>query len=141
MSDKQGIGQRWNEFRPTKAVWLWSCAGCIVATMVVGFTYGGWVTGGTAAEMAADASETGRAELAATLCVNKFASAPNATEQWASLKEASSWERDDLIEDGGWAALSGNIEIVDGSLDLCAERLVAMEQLPAGRSETAATDG
>jgi hypothetical protein len=33
------LGQRWEAYRPTKALLVWSCA------VVVGFTWGGWVTG------------------------------------------------------------------------------------------------
>lgn len=136
---QESLSTRWQNFRPTKATWLWSCAGCIVATMLVGFTVGGWVTGGSADEMASNAREDGRAELAATLCVNRFVAAPGAQTELAALKEASSWERDDLIKEGGWAELSGTVAIVDGSLDLCADKLVAMESLPTPEGETAET--
>lgn len=136
---QENLSTRWHNFRPSKATWLWSCAGCIVATMLVGFTAGGWVTGGTADEMVSDAREEARAELAATLCVNRFAAAPGAQAELTALKEASSWERDDFIEEGGWAELSGTVAIVDGSLDLCADKLVAMETLPSPEGETAET--
>ena len=49
------LGRRWEAYRPTKGVWFWSSAGCIVATIVVGFVWGGWVMGGTATRMASDA--------------------------------------------------------------------------------------
>ena len=45
-------------YRATKATLFWSCAACIVATVVVGFTWGGWVTGGTARSMAQNAAES-----------------------------------------------------------------------------------
>jgi len=51
------IGSRLESYRPSKAVWLWSCAACVVATIMVGFTWGGWVTGGTATRMASDAAD------------------------------------------------------------------------------------
>ena len=37
------LSKNWENFRPTKAMWFWSCAGTAVVTMVVGFTWGGWV--------------------------------------------------------------------------------------------------
>lgn len=146
MSQPQGFAERWAQFRPSKTMMFWSCAGCIAATLVLGFTAGGWVTGGTADEMVASAKEDARSELAAMICVDNFAAAPGAQASLASLKEASSWERDDFIEDGGWAVLPGDLEVVDGSMDLCAEKLVAMDTLPAstgvsaGEATTAATD-
>ena len=48
MTNKLSVGQRWTAYRPSKAVWFWSCVGCVVATLIVGFTWGGWVTGSTA---------------------------------------------------------------------------------------------
>jgi len=125
------ISERWAEFRPSKALWLWSCVGCVAATMIIGFTWGGWVTGGTATEMATDAREDARAELVANLCVENFISSPNAPQLLADLKEASSWERDDFIEDGGWAQISGLKNQVSAANDLCAEQLAAMEEVPA----------
>lgn len=135
------LSKRFEEFQPSKALWFWSTAGAVVLTMVVGFTAGGWVTGGTATEMADSARENGRAELAAQLCVNQFVAAPGAAAELAALKEASSWERDNFVEDGGWAVLAGNVAVIDGSIDLCAEKLAAMEALPegAGMTEEATT--
>lgn len=41
MADKRSIGRRWEEYHPSKAIWFWSCLGCVVATIVVGFAWGG----------------------------------------------------------------------------------------------------
>ncbi|WEX07535.1 hypothetical protein [Chelativorans sp. AA-79] len=123
--------QSWEAYRPSKAVWLWSCVGTAVATMIVGFTVGGWTTGGTATEMAQQARSDARAELVASLCVNKFITSANAEQNLAKLKEASSWERDDFISEGGWSQFTGLKEQVEDANDLCADQLVAMEELPA----------
>jgi hypothetical protein len=123
-------GFNWNEYRPSKAVWFWSCAGCVLATVILGFTWGGWVTGGTAEEMAATARDDGRAQLAASVCVDKFLAASDAAVTLARLKEESQWQRDDFIEKGGWVTLAGIEEPVDGAAGLCAEHLAEME-LPA----------
>lgn len=131
MSDGKSFSQRWEEYRPTKALWLWSCAGCVAATMLIGFTAGGWVTGGTANEMAENASENARAEVVASLCVDKFLTTANASDRLAELKEASSWKRDDLIEDGGFIKIAGLEETVSGASDLCADKLAAMDEVPA----------
>ena len=56
MANTGSLAKRWEAFRPTKGVWFWSCMGCVVATIVVGFTYGGWVMGTTAERMANDAA-------------------------------------------------------------------------------------
>ena len=49
---KLSVGQRWSEARPTKTLLFWSCVASMVLTMIVGFSWGGWVTGGTARQTA-----------------------------------------------------------------------------------------
>ncbi len=127
MSDGEGTKAGWREYRPSKKVWLWSCVGSVVATIVVGFGWGGWVTGGTAAYRVDQTREAARAELAATICVERFISAPDGLTQLAALKEESVWSRDDTIADGGWATPVGFEEPIDNAAELCAERLAAME--------------
>lgn len=138
MSDKS-LSQRWEAYHPSKALWLWSCIGAIVLTMIVGFTVGGWVTGGTAGTMAADAARDARLQVVSALCVNKFVSADNAAARLAKLKDASTWDRDDMIEDGGWTTIAGLTEETNGAADACAEQLTAMDQLPAKVTPAAAT--
>ena len=49
---KVSFREWWNEARPTKTIVFWSWMGSIVLTMIIGFAWGGWVTGGTAQKMA-----------------------------------------------------------------------------------------
>jgi hypothetical protein len=138
MGDLQGLKQRWEEFRPSKTATFWSCVACIGLTMLVGFTWGGWVTGGTSEEMAQEAASDARAQLAATVCVDRFLEAPDATMKLASLKKADSWNRGDLIEDAGWVTLSGMKEPVPQAADLCVTRLMTAEATPAKDAAAAA---
>jgi hypothetical protein len=133
----------WSEYKPSKTLWLWSCVGCIVATMVVGFTWGGWVTGGTADEMATDARDSGRAELAAAVCVDRFLDETAVAANLAELKEKSKWQRGDYIEDGGWTTPIGFEKPIEGAADLCATQLVEMEapvQSDTAQDDTAAAE-
>jgi len=140
MVQTETVSQQWERFRPSKKLWFWSLLGASVATMIVGFTVGGWTTGGTATSMADRASKDAKAELAASICVQKFVSAEGAAEKLALLKEKSSWERDNFVEEGGWAKLLGMEKPVPGSADLCAGELVAMESLPVRTVEPTAGD-
>ena len=142
MSENQTLSQRWENYRPSKTLWFWSAVGVAVATMIIGFTAGGWTTGGNAAIMAERAAQDARAELVATVCVQKFAADADAAAKFAALKEASSWERDDFIEEGGWALLTGMEKIVPGAADACADQLLAMDSLPVREVQTSpvATD-
>ena len=126
MADRTSMSERFQEYHPSKTVLLWSCAGSIAATMIIGFTWGGWVTGGTAEEMAADAADQARAETAAAVCVEEFMQQADAGVQLASLKEiSSSWGREDFVEEGGWAMIADK-EYADAA-EFCAERLITME--------------
>ena len=48
----QSLSQRFQQYRPSKTALFWSCGGCVVLATIVGFSWGGWTTGGTAREMA-----------------------------------------------------------------------------------------
>ena len=49
---KLSLGERWRNAQPTKAMAFWLCVASMILTMIVGFAWGGWVTGGTAQKMA-----------------------------------------------------------------------------------------
>ncbi|MBV2143444.1 hypothetical protein KUG47_08030 [Falsochrobactrum sp. TDYN1] len=131
MESDQTMSQRWENFRPSKTLWFWSVAGAAVLTTIVGFTIGGWTTGGTATTMATDAARNARAELVANICVERFITGPNASQKLTELKETSSYKRDTFIEDGGWVKLAGMEREASGAADLCADQLAAMDTLPA----------
>ena|SRR5690554_1817633 len=116
---------KWSDYRPTKTVWLWSCIGVAAATMIIGFTAGGWVTGGTATERADAATEQAVAQLAAGICANRFLAANDAQAQLAALQETDSWRRDSFIEKGGWVTFTSMESPPSGAAELCAEQLIA----------------
>jgi RNA 3'-terminal phosphate cyclase len=139
MTEGKSMSQRFDEYRPSKAALFWSCAGCIVATMIVGFSWGGWVTGGSAEEMAEEAAEQARAQVASAVCVESFMAAADASPQLASLKETTSpWQQENFIEEGGWAVIAD--QEYDGAAELCAEKLIEMEA-PAAQEASAIDAG
>jgi hypothetical protein len=125
MTGLSNLSKRWSDFQASKTQLFWACAGSVVVALVVGFTWGGWVTGGTANQRAATAATEARAQLAATVCVERFAKAPDATAQLAALKSSDSWKRDTFIESGGWATLTGMEKPVAGAASLCVQQLMA----------------
>lgn len=129
MAQDRKFAERWSEFRPSKTLWFWTAAGAAVATMIIGFTAGGWVTGGAAHTMAEEAARDARAQLASVICVEKFTASATAA-NLAELKETSRYQQDNFIEDGGWATLVGMENPVPGAAGLCAGELVALENLP-----------
>ena len=89
----------------TKPV-LWGAVGGAIAVAIVGFQWGGWVTGGSA-----EADATRRADAAvvvalAPVCVDRFQHTAEAASNLAELKKADSWSQGEFVEKGGWATLS-----------------------------------
>jgi hypothetical protein len=86
----QNLSQRFREYQASKTVLFWACAGSVIAATIVGFSWGGWVTGGSAPEMAEDSAAQARQELAAVVCVDRFMAAPDAGVQLTALQEIES---------------------------------------------------
>ncbi|MGP2491072.1 hypothetical protein ACTDI4_05525 [Mesorhizobium sp. PUT5] len=78
-----------------------------VALAIVGFTWGGWVTGGSARKMAEDASVSAVVAVMTPYCVAQSKTAPNSAEVLAALKTATSYDRRGIIEKSGWATPLG----------------------------------
>ena len=86
---------------------LWGVAGGAIAAAIVGFTWGGWVTGGRAE---ADATRQANAAVVAALapvCVERFQRSPDVQMNLAALKKADSWSQGDFVAKGGWATIFG----------------------------------
>jgi hypothetical protein len=133
------IGERIGAYKPTKTIWFWSLAGAAALTMILGFTWGGWVTGGAAADRAEGAAEDAVAQLAASICEHRFLLAPDAGVQLSALKEKSSYQRHTFVEEGGWVTFAGADKPIAGAGELCADQLVEAE-IPATPVAEAATD-
>ena len=87
---------------------LWGVVGGAIALAIVGFTWGGWVTGSNAATEASQRAEAAVVVALAPVCVEKFQGAAEAPANLAALKKADSWSQGDFIEKGGWATVPGN---------------------------------
>jgi hypothetical protein len=99
--------------------------------MVVGFAWGGWVTGETATRIASDAANTAQANMASASCVTRFNQGPDAVAQLAALKKADSYDRSDIIKKGGWVTMPGDTNPVTGAADICAHTLMTAKPPPA----------
>jgi hypothetical protein len=67
-----------------------------VATMTIGFIWGGWVTEESARIMRAAAENSGRMSILVPLCVAQFTAADGAM---ARFKTSSVYSREDLVSD------------------------------------------
>ena len=87
---------------------LWGVAGGAVLAAIVGFTWGGWVTGGKAEADATQRASAAVVVALAPVCVERFQRAPEMSANLAALKKVDSWSQGDFVEKGGWAATPGS---------------------------------
>lgn len=130
--------QQFRSYSPTKGTLVVACLAAVGLTMLVGFTWGGWVTEGTATERVNEAVTQARAELASAVCVGRFLAATDARKRLEELKATNSWEQDDLIEKAGWSTPPGIDAPVEDAAGLCATQLAEMT-LPAEDAGTKPT--
>src|SRR4030088_3344586 len=74
---------------------LQGAAAGAVATMFVGFYWGGWSLGSTADKMAKGRSELAVIAALAPVCADKFRALPDAEAKQAALSTVDSWKRRD----------------------------------------------
>jgi len=122
---EQGFPERWREARPKKTTVVWLCAAVSALTMTVGFTWGGWVTAGTARTMAATLGEEAVVKRLAPICVVRFQADPKTAEKLQELKDMNTWEQADYVKQHGWATMPGEREPEGRVAEECARRLVA----------------
>jgi hypothetical protein len=72
---------------------LQGAAGGAVATMVIGFSWGGWSLGSTADKMATERSELAVVAALAPVCADKFRALPDADAKKVALSQVDSWKR------------------------------------------------
>ena len=104
---KVSFKEWWSEARPTKTAVFWSWVGSVVLTMIIGFAWGGWVTGGTAQSMAEKMAEDAVVKRLAPICVVQFKQAPGKDQKLKELTSTESWQRNEYVEKQGWATMPG----------------------------------
>ncbi|HEY5740082.1 MAG TPA: hypothetical protein VIW27_10175 [Gammaproteobacteria bacterium] len=78
---------------------IWGMVAGAVATMVVGFSWGGWITRGTAGELKTASANAAVVEVLTPRCV---AHAEQQTDKLAVLRQESSWKYRDFVVSAGW---------------------------------------
>jgi len=121
---KQSYRQRWDEARATKKVVFGFAVAAVVLTLIVGFNWGGWVTGGSAQAMAKEAV----VQRLAAVCVAQFDQNPGKDGKLTELKDTSIWQRRAYVEKQGWATMPGEEKPNSKVADECAKRLVLIGQ-------------
>ncbi len=104
---------------------LYGAAAGAVALAIVGFSWGGWVTGGTAEKMASEQAPFEVVAALVPICVEQSSKDPQVLATLAQLKDASSYQRTDMLMKAGWATMPGSIDPNRNVASACMEKLAA----------------
>ena len=92
------------------------------------FPRGGWVTGGTAQEMAEEMAENAVVARLAPICVDQFKNDSDKVQKLMGLKKEDSWQRNSYVEKQGWATMPGEKKSDSTVAGRCAEMIVQLGQ-------------
>ena len=109
--------------------WIQGAVVGAIVLAIVGFSWGGWVTGGTAARNSAAASHDAVVAALAPICVERFRAQPDAVMKADALVKSSGWERGNMIEKSGYATMPGSTTADSDVARACAE-ILAMAAVP-----------
>lgn len=102
---------------------IWGAIIGAVGTMVVGFSWMGWVLGSTADRIAADRVDTAVVIALTPACVANYMQQPNVAAKLAEFRKSESWKQRQLVEEGGWATPRGGQSPNSSLANACAEAL------------------
>jgi hypothetical protein len=74
---------------------------------VVGFSWGGWVTGGTANDRAMAMSRDDVVTSMVPVCLDMARTDPTRADKFATIRAASTYHRRDALMAAGWATMPG----------------------------------
>jgi dienelactone hydrolase len=94
-----------------------------VALAIVGFSWGGWVTNGTAKQMASDQARLEVVAALVPICIEQSKLDPQVVATLALLKEAQSYKRSDMLMEAGWATMPGSSDPNSSVARACMEKL------------------
>lgn len=123
---KATMFERLDNYRPSKTILVWACGMTALATMVAGFGWGGWMTGGSAVRAATAASEAANLQLASAVCVERFNAAPDSAKRLIEFNALPDrYKKRQFIEAGGWATMPGQTSADGGVAEGCSTALSA----------------
>ena len=102
---------------------IWSAVAGAAACIIIGFSWGGWVTGGTARQDAATAAHSAVVIALAPICADRFRGQSDAAIKITELSKASTWERGNAVIKSGFATMPGAKDSDPDVARACAEML------------------
>ena len=94
-----------------------------VATLTIGFGWGGWTLG----SMAKTLADSAVVAAMAPICVDQFQRSADAAVNLTALKKTDSWQQAAYVEKGGWAVMPGSKAADSGVPQACAALLNSLK--------------
>ena len=94
-----------------------------IATLVIGFGWGGWMLGSSAKTLADSTASSAVIAAIAPICADQFQRSTDAAVNLTALKKASTWDQGTFVEKGGWAVMPGSKAADSGVPQACAALL------------------
>ena len=94
-----------------------------VATIIIGFNWGGWVLGKTAENNAALLVNTALVKAYGPVCIERLKQLPNVEAKWVELTKVDTWRRESYIKESGFATPPGSTLPNAAVADACADAL------------------
>jgi hypothetical protein len=106
-----------------------------VATMIIGFNWGGWVLGKTAEDNATQRVNVALVKAYGPVCIERFKHQVNVEAKWVELTKIDTWRRDDYIKESGFATPPGSALPNTAVANACADALskIISMQTPAAK--------
>jgi hypothetical protein len=105
---------------------LLGAIGGAIIIAIIGFTWGGWVTGGTAQKMAEETAEEAVVSRLVPICVEQFRQDSEKVQKLKEMKTEDDWKRYEYVKKQGWATMSGEKEPDGAVARKCAEKLMEL---------------
>ncbi len=102
---------------------VYSAVGGAIVVSILGFTWGGWTTAGTAEEMAQTHAEAEVTLAMVPVCLNASAADPERAAKLLTLKDVSTFNRTKALMATGWATPPGSDTPNRNLAAACAEGL------------------
>ena len=108
---------------PNTKPWIQGAVVGAVAAAIVGFSWGGWVTGSSANKQASVAAHDATVTALASICADRFRAQGDAAVKIGELSKVSTWDRGGFIERSGFAVMPGSKTADSDVARACAESL------------------
>ena len=105
---------------------LQGAAGGAIVLAVVGFTWGGWMTGSKAERLVSEQSKLAVIAALVPICLDQSKHDPKFADKLASLKSAKYYDRGDLLMKTGWATMPGAADPDRQLASACVEKMAAL---------------